>query len=62
MSMRCEVDLTSDALGLRRFVCFTGRRSDVENVEYAWLRLVSKVDALWACRRAKPRLDGEDRC
>lgn len=28
-SMRCEADFVSVALGLMRFICFTGRRSVV---------------------------------
>jgi hypothetical protein len=67
-SMRCEVDFTSEALGLKRFTCFTGRRSavenmgDAENTGYVRFRLLSIDEALWVCRRAKPRLEGEDRC
>jgi hypothetical protein len=66
--MRCEVDFTSEALGLKRFTCFTGRRSavenmgDAENTGYVRLRLLSIDEALWVCRRAKPRLEGDDRC
>lgn len=52
MSMRCEVDLTREALGLRRFICFTGRRSEAENIGYVWERLLSKEDTVWVFRRA----------
>lgn len=57
MSIRCDVDLTSEALGLKRFICFTGRRSVVENMGVAKnegnarLRL-SRDDALWFCSLA----------
>lgn len=66
--MRCEVDLTSGALGPRRFSCLNGRLSAVALVgvdtrsayDKLWLR--STAGEAKDCRRVDSRSDEGSEC
>jgi hypothetical protein len=60
-SMRCEVDLMSVALGLTRFICFCGRRSEVVYRVYGGPRGLSMDGRFWAWERLEERFAGDAR-